>query len=219
MNIKDFRFLFIVLFVASMLSAQSLITGLTAKGHDSRIDLVWQPVTAAGFQGYNIYRSLNEAGPYTKLNNSPHQIAVYSDFIGNNLNPYWYYVAPVTNGYERQPSIKVTATPYAMTDEQLLTSVEEATFRFFWNFAHPVSGLTRDYYSPEDITNTCAVGGTGMGLMAICVGAERGFVTRAEAAAQTLKIINFLQNGLPRYHGAWAHFADGATGQTLALIS
>jgi hypothetical protein len=214
-----FEILFVIFIVVSPLWAQSLIAGLTASGHDSRIDLVFQPVTVSGLDGYNVYRSRYENGNYTKINSSIHNVSVYSDFIGDNVRPYWYYVKPVISGVEGESSVKVTATPYAMTDAQLLNSVEEATFRYFWDFAHPVSGLTRDYYNPGDVTNTCAIGGTGMGLMAICIGAERGFVSRTDAAARILKILNFLQNTTPRYHGAWAHFADGTTGQTLPVIN
>jgi hypothetical protein len=101
-----------------------------------------------------------------------------------------------------------------MTDEQLLTSVQEAVFRYFWDYGHPVSGLTREGYKLGHSTDTCTSGGTGMGLMAICIGVERGFVTRAEAAKRILKILMFLEEKANRYHGAWSHWINGATGQT-----
>lgn len=191
--------------------------GLRAAGHDSRIDLHWNSV--AGVTGYNIYRADSETGAFTKINSDTHLVNVYSDFLGLNNSTKYYYVTSVVGGEESVKSDTVCASSFAMTDEQFLNSVEEATFRFFWDFAHPASGLTRDYYNPTDITNQCALGGTGMGLMAICVGAERGFVGRADAAQRVLKIMNFLNDVTPRYHGAWAHFADGYTGQTLALIN
>jgi hypothetical protein len=190
--------------------------GLIATGHDSRIDLRWNPV--AGVTGYNIYRADSAAGPFTKLNNYVHRVSVYSDFLGTNGSTKYYYVVSVGGGRESSPTDVVSAATYAMTDEQLLTSVEEATFRFFWDYAHPASGLTRDNYDPNSITNQCAVGGTGMGLMAICAGAERGFVSRADAAQLVMKIMNFLNVTTPRYHGAWAHFANGYTGETIASI-
>ena len=86
-----------------------------------------------------------------------------------------------------------------MTDEQLLTSVQEAVFRYFWDYGHPVSGLAREGYGFGHSPDICTSGGTGMGLMAICVGAERKFVTRAEAAGRVLQILTFLEEKASRY--------------------
>ncbi|MFA5292182.1 MAG: glucoamylase family protein [Phycisphaerae bacterium] len=207
--------LFAVLFVISPLCAQSLIVGLAASGHDCRIDLTWTPVTVSGLDGYNIYRSRYENGTYEKLNSSVHTVSVYSNFIGDNVRPYWYYVKPVINGTEGEASSKVTATPYAMTDEQLLTSIQQATFRYFWDFAHPVSGMARERFALYD-RQTVTTGGSGMGLMTIVVGAERGFITRAQASQRVLTVLTFLQDVAPRYHGVWSHWMDGTTGATKA---
>ncbi len=190
--------------------------GLVATGHDSRIDLRWNPIV--GVAGYNIYRADSESGTFTKINSDTHLVNVYSDFLGVNNATKYYYVVSVSGGSESIKSDTVSASSYTMTDEQFLNSVEEATFRFFWDYAHPASGLTRDNYDPTYLTNQCAIGGTGMGLMAICVGTERGFVSRADAAQQVMKTLNFLNDVTPRYHGAWAHFANGYTGQTIAAI-
>jgi hypothetical protein len=191
--------------------------GLTATGADSRIDLCWQPIP--GVDGYNIYRADSQNGTFVKINSDVHRVSVYSDFLGVNNSTKYYYVVSVVGGAESARSAIVSAGSYAMTDEQFLDSIQEATFKFFWDYAHPVSGLIRDNYEPAGVTNTCALGGTGMGLMAICVGSERGFVTRTDAAQRVLKTLNFLNDVTPRYHGAWAHFADGDTGQTLAVIN
>ncbi|MCP5521958.1 MAG: beta-glucosidase [Verrucomicrobiales bacterium] len=99
-----------------------------------------------------------------------------------------------------------------MTDEELLTSVQAATFRYFWDYAHPTSGLARERTGSGD---TCTSGGTGFGLMAICVAAERGFVSRETAVERLNTLLSFLENRAERYHGAWAHWIHGATGNTI----
>lgn len=102
-----------------------------------------------------------------------------------------------------------------LSDSALLDETQRNTFRYFWDFAHPVSGLAyerTDFYHARP--DTAAVGGSGFGLMAILVGVERGFVTRAEAADRVLKIVRFLIN-VPTYHGAFAHWINGATGATI----
>jgi hypothetical protein len=189
---------------------------IIATGHDSRIDLRWPVVIDPNLDGYNIYRTESLKAPFIKLNNAVHKASVYSDFCGVNDQTYYYQVKSVAirGGGESAPSPIVSATSYAMTDEQLLTSVQEATFRYFWDYGHPVSGLAREGYGFSHSTDTCTSGGTGMGLMALCVGAQRNFVTRAQAAARVLQILTFLEEKATRFHGAWSHWIHGVTGAT-----
>lgn len=106
--------------------------------------------------------------------------------------------------------------PRNLTDEQLLDQVQRQTFRYFWDFGHPVSGMARERsnesfnYGAEVVTT----GGTGFGLMAIIVAAERKWITREQAAERTLKIVNFLWKA-DMYHGVFPHWLDGATGKTI----
>lgn len=189
---------------------------LTATGHDSRIDLKWEPAAGSVSQGYNIYRSTSAEGTFEKLNSSPHQIMIYSDFFGQNNQTYYYYVTSLTDK-ESKPSKIVSAGSYQMNDGQLLTSIQEAAFRYFWDYAHPVSGLTREGYQFGHEDDCCTSGGTGMGLMAICIGAERGFISRKKAAQRIVKMLTFLDKQTTRHHGAWPHWFNGATGQTIAF--
>lgn len=48
-------------------------------------------------------------------------------------------------------------------------------------------------------------GGSGFGVMALIVGAERGWITREQFAAQLLKIVKFLGKA-ERFHGVWSHW-------------
>jgi len=189
---------------------------VTAAGHESRIDLRWQFDTDPNLDGYNIYRADFNKSPFTKLNDSVHTVSVYSDFFGGNGRTCYYYVKSVSKrgGGQSGPSNIVSATSNAMTDEQLLSSVQEAVFRYFWDYGHPVSGLAREGYQLGHSTDTCTSGGTGMGLMAICVGAERKFVSRSRAAGRILRILTFLGEDATRFHGAWSHWINGATGET-----
>ena len=98
-----------------------------------------------------------------------------------------------------------------ITDEELLTKVQEQTFKYFWDFAHPVSGLARERNSSG---NTVTIGGSGFGLMSILVGIERGFISRQDGVDRLETIVNFLENA-DRFHGAWPHWMDGNTGTTI----
>jgi len=186
---------------------------LTATGHDSRIDLQWRPPSAPGRSSYNIFRADSPAGPFTRLNDSPYKLPVYTDFLGENNRTHYYYITSVLRAGDRAPSPVVSATARAMTDEQLLTSVQQATFRYFRDFAHPTSGLAREGLKHN--RNIVTTGGTGFGLMAIIVGVERDFVSRTEAAEHVLKILTFLDEKAARYHGVWSHWLNGETGETI----
>jgi hypothetical protein len=99
-----------------------------------------------------------------------------------------------------------------ITDDELLTLVQQQTFKYFWDFAHPVSGLARERNTSG---NTIAVGGSGFGIMAIVTGIHRNFITKAEGLARLQKIVDFLKNKATRHHGAYPHWLDGNTGATL----
>jgi hypothetical protein len=99
-----------------------------------------------------------------------------------------------------------------ISDDALLTLVQQQTFKFFWDFAHPVSGMIRDRNQNPDIVTT---GGTGMGVMAIVTAIHRNFITRAQGLARTALIVDFLKTKATSYHGAFAHFINGSSGATI----
>jgi len=98
-----------------------------------------------------------------------------------------------------------------ISDEELLTLVQQQTFKYFWEFAHPVSGLARERNNSGDLVT---IGGSGFGVMAILVGIERGFITRVEGVNRLAQIVDFLTNA-DRFHGVWPHWMNGNTGQTI----
>ncbi|WBU90615.1 glucoamylase family protein [Cellulophaga omnivescoria] len=96
------------------------------------------------------------------------------------------------------------------TDEALMDSVQKQTFSYFWDGAEPVSGLARERIHLDSIYPThdkdiITIGGSGFGLMAIVVGAERGYITKEEALSRFEKSVDFLEKA-DRFHGAWPHW-------------
>jgi len=100
-----------------------------------------------------------------------------------------------------------------ISDDQLLTLIQERTFRYFYDFAHPSCGLARERNTSGDIVT---MGGSGFGVMALIVGMERGFITRDQGLIRLAKILNFLET-CDRYHGAWPHWLNGVTGKTVPV--
>jgi hypothetical protein len=112
-----------------------------------------------------------------------------------------------------KPELKIQKN---LTDDQLLDLVQKQTFRYFWDFAHPVSGMARERsnvafdYGTEVVTT----GGTGFGVMATIVAADRKWITRDTAARFLLKMVKFLGKA-DAYHGVFPHWLNGETGKII----
>src|SRR5690606_4490813 len=108
--------------------------------------------------------------------------------------------------------------PTPLPDDELLELVQKQTFKYFWDFAEPNSGLARersqaDAYGGQS-RNIVAIGGSGLGLASFPAAVERGWVSREEALERLDRILDFLEK-VPTYHGAFSHWYRGDLAQTL----
>jgi hypothetical protein len=105
-----------------------------------------------------------------------------------------------------------------LSDEELLDCVQRQTFRFFWDAAHPVSGLAPDRQTARSgaVDDRMAVGGSGFGIMAIIVAAARGWISRQSALGRIGLIVDFLAQAT-RFHGIYPHYMDGRTGAPIPM--
>jgi len=189
--------------------------GLFARGYDKHIELTWRPNREVDLQRYNIYRSF-DGGAYTAVGVQKGHLARYVDFIGQSGKNAFYKISAVDVNYNESPlSDAAPAATRTLTDEELLTMVQEACFRYYWDAAHPVAGMALEVI-PGD-RNLVALGASGFGVMALVVGVERGFITREQGAERMLKIVRFLA-GADRFHGVWPHFLDGRTGKVIPFF-
>src|ERR1700743_299799 len=81
-----------------------------------------------------------------------------------------------------------------LPDSALLDVVQRQTFRYFWDFGHPVSGLARERSNAAyDYGNeTVTTGGSGFGIMALIVADHRKWVTHEQTVNRMVKIVRFL---------------------------
>jgi hypothetical protein len=96
-----------------------------------------------------------------------------------------------------------------LSDNALLDKVQEQTFKYFWDFGHPVSGLARERNTSGDLVTS---GGSGFGIMAIPVAVNRNFITRAQGLTRMQIIVAFLKNTAQKFHGAFPHWLNGSSG-------
>ena len=100
--------------------------------------------------------------------------------------------------------------PITKDDERMLDSIQHKTFLFFLNEHHPEKGIVKDRtarWAPASIAST------GFGIPSLAIGAERQWITREQAAAITLQIMNFFINSIQSngtnvtgYKGFYYHF-------------
>ena len=103
-----------------------------------------------------------------------------------------------------------------LPDEELLEAVQRQTFGFFWEAAHPLSGLAPDRckLSAGPTDDLVATGGSGFAAMALIVATERGWIARAAAAERLGHMLDLLSRATC-YHGVFPHFMNGRTGATI----
>lgn len=107
--------------------------------------------------------------------------------------------------------------------EAFLDTLQERTFRYFWETANPRNGLVPDRWPSPSFSSVAAV---GFALTAYPVGVERGWISRGEAADRTLTTLRFFWNapqgpepsGTTGYHGLFYHFLDMETGHRFQQV-
>jgi hypothetical protein len=186
-----------------------------AKGYERHIDVTWSPVEDPALAQYVIYRSVG-GDPFRPIGVQRPGVNRFCDYTGDPHLTASYRVSARTSSLrESAPSAAVSATTHVMTDDELLTMVQEAGFRYYWEAAESHSGMTRENTPGDD--DIVAVGASGFGVMAIIVAADRGFITHQQAIDRLLRVTEFLSTA-DRYHGAWPHFLSGSTGHRLPVF-
>lgn len=129
---------------------------------------------------------------------------------------FLFFVVDAIQAQKTAATFDPAKRPRNLSDSALLDLVQKQTVRYFWDFAHPVSGMARERsniafdYGGEVVTT----GGTGFGVMAILAAVNRGWIGHDTAAKHLLKMVKFLWKA-SAYHGVFPHWLDGATGKTI----
>jgi hypothetical protein len=193
---------------AAMIPSVPMI--VSARGYARHVDITWEKVADSAVHLVKVYRSENGV-IYEPAGVQQSYVNRYSDFTGETGKRYFYMITCLDNNYnESEFSLPVAATTREMTDDELLTMVQEASFRYYWEGAESSSGMARENIPGRH--DMIATGASGFGIMALIVGTERGFIEREESVNRFLKILGFLE-GAQKFHGVYPHFMDGPTGK------
>jgi hypothetical protein len=106
-------------------------------------------------------------------------------------------------------------------DDPLLDDLAQRCFRFFWDASDPETGICRDllHGNPDDNRTKVdeargSTGVTGFCLTALCIAAERKWITREQAKDRVTRALRSYTNGkVECIHGWFYHFIDIHSGQ------
>lgn len=115
------------------------------------------------------------------------------------------------------------ATSIAPAGRSLLDDLEHRTFRWFWDTGDPATGLVPDRWPSKSF---CSIAAVGFALNAYAVGAERGWITRAQARERTLNTLRFFATapqgeaavGMTGHRGFFYHFIDMQRGHRFETV-
>lgn len=100
-----------------------------------------------------------------------------------------------------------------ITTDQLLDTLQQGAFNFFWHEANSSNGLIKDRSASGA---PCSIASVGFGLTAVCIGVDHGWVTRAAARDRVMTTLSTFwtrpqgsgQSGTIGYKGFFYHFLD-----------
>ena len=102
-------------------------------------------------------------------------------------------------------------------DDQFLEEVQRATFLFFWEQGSARTGMVKDRCSvhTDRQGDASSIAATGFGLTALCIGAQREYISADLALERVFATLRFLWRKLPNHRGFFYHFANPETGERM----
>ena len=214
MNVQRTIYLDEIRWIKADLTPPLTPAGAQGLAFERHIDMLWDLPVAADVESHRVDRLTN--GVWTPWVWGAAENGGVSLWAGASaVSCTLRVVAEDWSFRESAPTSTFMLTTQALGDADFMDMIQRATFRYFWQSAHPVSGLIRERTSSGDV---CASGGTGFGLMTIPVGIERGYVTRAQGTARVLQVLTFLSGTAEKHWGAFPHWINGATGAHVGFL-
>jgi hypothetical protein len=114
-------------------------------------------------------------------------------------------------------SASADASPLSTEEDQFLNELEHASFLFFWEQGSPNTGMVKDRCNVQNNIQggAASIAATGFGLTALCIGDQRGFISRTAALERVFATLRFLWKKLPNHRGFFYHFANPETGERM----
>lgn len=98
---------------------------------------------------------------------------------------------------------------------ELLDEIERRACLYFYEQAHPVTGLVLDRVRTDGVDDrrVASVAATGFGLSALCIAHERGYLKKDDAEQRVERTLDFFARRAFCQRGFYFHFLDCVSGQ------
>jgi hypothetical protein len=192
----------------------SAVKSFRARSYPAHIALHWEiPVNPAPAL-FKILRSADQWKSFVQLPLISGKDSIFLDYPSNSdtsiIYSYKIYALNSQGAYLETTETK-NARLVNFKDDDYLDMVQEYTFRYFWDFAHPKSGMARERNTSGNLVTS---GGSGMGIMGILTGIERGYISRKQGIDRLAKILTFLES-CDRFKGVFPHWLNGDSGKVM----
>jgi hypothetical protein len=166
------------------------------------------------------WATLNPSAPRTDCTSS---LAVR--FAKHAIVTLWFLLIACAS-FVAQPALPLSSPQtvsanykFTAADELFLEDLQHRSFNYFWEQADPQTGLVPDRARmdgsrlDENHQDVASIAATGFGLTALCIAAERNWITRTQARERTRKTLLFFANKAFHQRGWFYHWLDAKTGE------
>jgi hypothetical protein len=115
------------------------------------------------------------------------------------------------------PAKAPASSGLAEDEDAFLDELEKANYLYFWEQAHPETGLIKDRCNTRatDTGIVASIAGIGFGLTALCIAQQRGWISRSDSLERALTVLRFLWKKMPTHRGFFFHWANVVTGERI----
>jgi hypothetical protein len=187
-------------------------SNLTARVGDRSVILRWEAGEDPPPFGYRVFRAYPGQAPEA-IGPALLQRPVFVDLEVDNGLAEYTVVALTAAGRESLPAEAVQVAPSVLTDEAFVDLIQRTAFDYMWYEANAANGLIRDRSTPQSPSSVAAV---GFGLSSLCIGVERGWVSREAGVERVLTTLRTFwekpqgpaSSGTIGHRGFFYHFLD-----------
>lgn len=196
------------------------VTGLEARAGAERVDLYWpEPPGWTAREDWAFEVEADGGDGFAKIHDGFIDVPAFSHFTEpDRVQNYRVRLVELdarkTVAAVSPWSEPASAAARRLAESDLTEEVQEASFRYFWNYRHPTSGLPREGIGGWN-RNMCSVAAAGMMFFNWAVGIENGWITREEGLEQARQTLEFLETKAERFHGVFPHWLHGETGRVI----
>ncbi|MCL7986448.1 hypothetical protein M8998_00700 [Sphingobacterium sp. lm-10] len=174
--------------------------------YDRNIHLQWQLPLTPSIRYVKIYRS-EDKKTFEPVSIRPISMQGGLDYVPALDKTYYYKIAWVDYDYKESPYSAIQEVkPVRLADQQVFDIIQRSHINYFVDNFDINSGMHTPFR--QQGKTVVSTNETGLALLALLVGVERGYVSKNTFTHRVKRVVDFLES-VPEKHGVFASFYDG----------